>query len=365
MHKGPTTKNSFQESREFWHKKKVLITGHTGFKGSWLTLWLRSLGADVYGISLPPQDGRLNLFELAEIKSDCKSYFSDIRDFDSLSVLIDSIQPENIFHLAAQTLVRQSYMNPLETYGTNLMGTVNLLECLRQVSSVKSVVMVTTDKVYKNMEWLWPYRENDLLGGHDPYSASKAASEIIVESYKNAFFNGLNIPIATARAGNVIGGGDWAVDRLLPDAMRAWAAGSMLEIRSPDSIRPWQHVLDPLYGYMILGMNLSNSSEFNGAFNFGPDSRSSATVKNVIEIARKYYEHGNRLVNYLNINNGPHEARQLTLDVSKTTSILSINPRWELEESIRRTVQWYSNQLSGKSARNLCLQEIWDFENHE
>ena len=349
--------------RNFWRGKRVLLTGHTGFKGSWLTLWLHRMGAQVTGISLPPNTTP-SLFELARIQSLCDSHFCDIRDTGKLATLIHSAQPDIVFHLAAQALVRESYREPVATFATNVMGTANVLDALRGLSSVKAAVMVTTDKVYRNNEWPWPYREDDALGGHDPYSASKAASEIVISSYRASFLAEQGVAVASARAGNVIGGGDWSADRLIPDAVRAWQAGGTLDIRRPQAVRPWQHVLEPLAGYLTLAAALARGHKLAGAnlcsaFNFGPATDAAATVKNVVELARNAY--GSGIASYANDSNGPHEAGLLTLETSKARVLLGIAPQWSLAQTVQRTMAWYRAQ-QGADARALCEQDIAAYE---
>ena len=333
----------------FFQGRRVLITGHTGFKGSWLTLWLNRLGAQITGISLPPTTTP-SLASLLAIDTLCEHHICDIRDPRALTSLVQKAKPEIVFHLAAQPLVRASYRHPLDTFSTNIMGTAHLLEALRQVDSVKSVVMVTTDKVYQNKEWLYPYRENDRLGGHDPYSASKAASELVVASYRDAFLADQGVAIATARAGNVIGGGDWSEERLIPDAVRAWQNKRPIEVRSPEAIRPWQHVLEPLFSYMQLAKTLYAQADLAGAYNFGPNANEAATVREVIDIARQVYGAGE--VNYHQTEGVLHEAALLMLDTSKSIKVLKNLPVWSLNQTIQKTFDWYraSNQEIGRAS---------------
>lgn len=350
--------------RNFWHGKRVVLTGHTGFKGGWLTVWLHRMGAHVTGISLPP-DTTPSLFELARIQSLCDSHICDIRDASKLAPLIHSAQPEIVFHLAAQALVRESYREPVATFATNVMGTANVLDALRGLASVKAAVMVTTDKVYRNNEWTWPYREDDALGGHDPYSASKAACEIVIASYRDSFLRGQGLAVASARAGNVIGGGDWSVDRLIPDAVRAWQSGAILSIRRPQAVRPWQHVLEPLAGYLALAAAMAkgrNPPEANlcSAFNFGPATDSAATVRKVVELARSAY--GSGVASYENESNGPHEAGLLALETGKARVLLGITPHWSLAQTVQRTMAWYQAQRQGADARTLCEKDIVAYE---
>ncbi len=331
-------------------KKNVLITGHTGFKGSWLSLWLSNLNANLTGVSLPPErnEDHVNLLEI-----DMKSYYQDISDYEALDLIFSKNKPEVVFHLAAQPLVRYSYNQPLETWRTNVIGTANILELARKHNCVKAVVVVTTDKCYLNREWEWGYRENDQLGGNDPYSASKASTELLVESYRKSFFDhDLSVYLATARSGNVIGGGDWSSDRLIPDAIKALNNGSRIEVRNPKSTRPWQHVLDTLQGYLLLGKKLiEREDKFCRAWNFGPDISSNLTVQ---EILTKFYENCGSGEWVLDSNTHPHEANYLYLDSSLARSILSWTPIWNIETTISKTAEWYieytqRNQLISKS----------------
>jgi len=343
----------------FWHGKRVLLTGHTGFKGSWLALWLQQLGAEVFGIALAPNT-LPNLFELAHVKSGMNSHFCDIRDVSRLLQIVRDTRPEIVFHLAAQSLVRPSYHDPLATYATNIMGTANLLDAVRGLDSIKVAVMVTTDKVYYNNEWIYPYRENDVLGGYDPYSASKAASEIVIASYRDAYLKEQGVAVATARAGNVIGGGDWSEDRLIPDAVRSWQAATPLEIRRPQAIRPWQHVLEPLHGYLTLAQKLWHTPELAGAYNFGPYTHEAATVREVIEQARSGFGRGDVIYGYGN--SGLHEAAWLSVENAKAREMLNIRPKWALVETVHRTMIWYKAQEQGADARSLCESEIAAYE---
>ncbi len=348
-----------QLSTGFFRGKKVLLTGHTGFKGSWLVLWLYRLGARVTGVSLPPHT-EPNLFSLAGIEKLCESHFCDIRDSGALGTLMRGTQPEIVFHLAAQPLVRASYLNPVETIATNVLGTAHVLDALRGLECTRVAVMVTTDKVYRSNERSRPFREDDVLGGHDPYSASKAASEIVIASYREAFLAEQCVAVASARAGNVFGGGDWSEDRLIPDAVRAWQEGQTLEVRRPNAIRPWQHVLEPLAGYLTLAEKLWQQPALAGAYNFGPETNKTATVRDVVEIARESYGRGQ--VRYGNGNDGPHEAVWLALDIAKSTQNLGVHPRWALAESIEETMSWYRAQYEGMEARELCRAQIAEYE---
>ena len=346
-------------TKEFWRGKRVLLTGHSGFKGSWLTLWLSRLGAEVVGVSLPPNT-EPNLFTLATLGDFCQSNFCDIRNFEELALLIEASKPEVVFHLAAQPLVRASYSKPVDTFATNVMGTVNVLQALRNLSCVKVAVMVTTDKVYKNLELNRPFRENDILGGHDPYSSSKAASELVIGSYSDSYLAEQGVAVGIARAGNVIGGGDWSVDRLIPDAVRAWTAGDALEIRHPEAIRPWQHVLEPLAAYLSLAQGLWIKPDLAGSYNFGPESSSAASVRELVELARDHYLKAS--VNYLETSSGPHEAGFLSLSTEKALAELGVRARWDLPLSVKHTMDWYLAQGRGADARQLCEENISAYE---
>lgn len=345
-------------SPQFWCGRQVLLTGQSGFKGAWLALWLSSMGANVTGISLPP-NSTPNLFTLANVAQLMNSQFADIRDANVVSNIIKKAQPEIVLHLAAQALVRSGYKDPLGTFATNIMGTANILNSLRGLDSVKAVVAVTTDKVYKNIERIEPYRETDELGGYDPYSASKAASEIVIASYRDAYLTQQGVTVASARAGNVIGGGDWSLDRLIPDAVRAWDSNAPLEIRRPNAIRPWQHVLEPLNGYLVLAEKIYADSTLAGAFNFGPKVNEASTVQAVIKLANQAYGSGDIL--WGDGTEGPHEAGLLSLEISKAQDVLGIAPRWDLVETVERTMCWYKQQKNGKSVRLLCDADITAF----
>jgi CDP-glucose 4,6-dehydratase len=357
--KNPTTVNRSLPDHAFWKDKRVLVTGHTGFKGAWLSLWLSKMGAEVSGISLTP-DTSPNLYTLADINRHSQSYFCDIRDDGELAGLVAEAAPEIVIHMAAQALVRPGYQQPVETFDTNVMGTVHLLESVRKIGSVRVVVCVTTDKVYRNQERAEPYRETDELGGYDPYSASKAASELVIASYRDSFLARAGVAVASARAGNVIGGGDWSEERLIPDAVRAWGSGETLTIRRPQAIRPWQHVLEPLCGYMVLAEQLWASSDLAGAYNFGPKTDEAATVKDVVELAQESFARGN--VIFEDTETGPHEAGRLSLDISRAQSQLGYEPLWGLRESIFRAMSWYRRQQRGEDAQALCEEDINAYE---
>lgn len=336
----------------------MLLTGHTGFKGAWMAFWLYQMGAKVTGIGLPP-NSTPNLFTIANIAQKTNSHFADIRDADAVSNIIKQAQPEIVLHLAAQALVRPGYKDPLGTFATNVMGTANVLNAVREVNSVKALVAVTTDKVYKNLETGRAYKEDDHLGGYDPYSASKAASEIIISSYRDSYLAEQGVAVASARAGNVIGGGDWSKDRLIPDAIRAWDANLPLEIRRPGAVRPWQHVLEPLNGYLVLAEKLYADLSLAGAYNFGPQTHEAATVQKVIELANPIYGCGSVL--WGDGNEGPHEAGLLSLEISKAREVLGVTPRWDLAQTVECTMGWYQQQRSGVNAHLLCDADIATF----
>lgn len=343
----------------FWSGKRVVLTGHTGFKGGWLALWLRRMGASVTGIALPPVTAP-NLFTAASIGAAVESHICDIRDADKTARLIRSVRPDVVFHLAAQPLVRESYLRPIDTFSSNVMGTVHVLEALRGADNAKVAVFTTTDKVYVNREWVYPYREDDALGGHDPYSASKAASEMAVASYRAAFLETQGLAVATVRAGNVIGGGDWSKDRLIPDAVRAWEKGETLSIRSPGSVRPWQHVLEPLGAYLVLAERLWGDRTLAGAYNIGPDSAETASVRTVVTLARAAYGRGE--VEFGSCDQGFHEAGLLTLENAKARAVLGVKPRWTLRQAIERTMHWYDAFARGTHAADLCDADIATYE---
>lgn len=343
----------------FWRGKRVLLTGHTGFKGAWLMIWLSRLQADVLGFSLPPSTSP-SLYALANVGALGRDAMLDIRDSGRLAAAIRAFEPEIVFHLAAQALVRPSYRDPLATFSTNVMGTAHVLDALRGLSAARVVVAVTTDKVYENHEHGLPYRETDTLGGHDPYSASKAAAELIVASYRRSFLSEQGIRVASARAGNVIGGGDWSEDRLIPDAVRAWNSGARLRIRRPEAIRPWQHVLEPLAGYLRLAERLWDRPDLAGAFNFGPLTHEASTVRAVVELAGREFGRGE--TEFDAEPQGPHEAGTLSLETAKSRALLGLAPRWSLATAVARTMSWYRAVLSGADARAACAADIAAFE---
>lgn len=343
--------------------KKVLITGHTGFKGSWLSIWLTKLGAEVVGYALEPYTNKDN-FELSNLKNKIIDIRGDIRDFESLKKVFDEYKPEFVFHLAAQSLVRLSYENPKDTYDINIGGTVNVLECIKNTESIRVGIMVTTDKCYDNKEWVWGYRENDELGGYDPYSSSKGAAEIVIAGYRNSFFNTKNYKehkkaISSVRAGNIIGGGDWSKDRIVPDCIRALENKADIEIRNPTATRPWQHVLEPIYGYLLLASKMYNNGEdFSSAWNFGPDSESIVQVKEVSSMIIEYWGEGK----WKDASNSEsvHEAKLLSLDCNKAKKYLGWKPRLDIKKALKLTVQWYKNY--GKAdVYNMCIEQIKEY----
>jgi len=344
---------------------RVLLTGHTGFKGSWLALWLTELGADVTGLALPSETTP-NHWELLNL--DIPQYLCDIRDAEAVARIVTEIQPDIIFHLAAQPLVRRSYNDPIETWSTNVMGTANLLEACRKTSSVRAIVVVTTDKCYENQEWPWGYREADRLGGHDPYSASKAATELVAASYRSSFFHLPDAPLlATARAGNVIGGGDWSEDRLIPDLVRAITNKTPLEIRSPDATRPWQHVLESLSGYLSLGHQLLEGEQNTAeSWNFGPNPEGN---RSVVEVLTRLNRHWPELEWQVTPHPQPHEANLLYLDSAKAKTRLGWQPVWTLDDTLTATAEWYRDFfINGKIvsrdqlARYISAAQVADIE---
>jgi len=347
-----------------FNKKTVLVTGHTGFKGSWLSLWLTSLGAKVVGISnnIPSNPSNFVASELAKITEDIRL---DIRDADLVSKVIQKYQPDFVFHLAAQALVRESYNFPLETITTNAVGSANILEAIRHLNKSVSVVMITSDKVYDNSEWVWGYRETDRIGGKDPYSASKGMAEIAIYSYIESFFkeSNSNVKIGIARAGNVIGGGDWASDRLVPDCMRAWSLGQDVEVRSPNSTRPWQHVLEPLSGYLSLAVNLSVSQKYHSeAFNFGPHANQNYSVRELIDEMTNYWDK----VRWSDISQSQkhlHESELLKLNCDKALSKLHWQPVLQFDETVKMTVEWYKKYYEKRflSMSDFTLLQIKEF----
>ncbi len=340
----------------FWDGKRVLLTGHTGFKGGWLSLWLQQLGAEVQGLALAPPSGP-SLFEAARVGDGMASAIGDIRDLAFVSRTMASFRPDVVIHMAAQPLVRLSYAEPVETYATNVMGTVHLLEAVRQTPGVRVVVNVTTDKCYENREWAWGYREDEPMGGHDPYSNSKGCAELVSSAYRRSFFQSGGPALATARAGNVIGGGDWATDRLVPDILRAFERNEPAVIRNPHSTRPWQHVLEPLSGYLTLAQRLwSDGAAFAEGWNLGPRDEDAKPVQWIVEQLVERWGHGARW--QLDGSDHPHEAHFLKLDISKARSRLGWEPRWRLADALHHIVSWHQAWRAGQDARALCLAQI-------
>lgn len=341
--------------------KRVFITGHTGFKGSWLSYWLQSLGAVVKGFSLSPITDQ-NLFTLLELSTSIESVIGNINDYSSLSNELISFQPDFIFHLAAQPLVRKSYKDPLDTFHTNVIGTANILQALNYLHKPCTCICITTDKVYENKEWIYPYRENDRLGGYDPYSASKACSEMVISSFSNSYFNIKTYnehtkAIASARAGNVIGGGDWSEDRLLPDIVKSLSAKKGIIIRNPSAVRPWQHVMEPLRGYMHLALSLQKDvHKYTGGWNFGPHTEDNFSVLELSEMAINIWGEGN--LNIAQDANAPHEAHLLRLDISKAAGELKWFPKMRAEEAIQRTINWYKAFYDGGEAKRLIEEDL-------
>jgi len=346
---------------DFWQKKRVFLTGHTGFKGSWLSLWLQSVGAELTGFSLPPPSTP-SLFEQARVADGMRSIIGDIRDSLSLREALLASRAEIVIHMAAQPLVRESYKNPSATYSTNVMGVVNLLEAVRAASTVRTVLNITTDKCYQNREWVWGYRENEAMGGYDPYSSSKGCAELATAAYRASFFNPSDyanhgIAVATARAGNVIGGGDWAKDRLIPDIIRSFTLGSQVLIRSPHATRPWQHVLEPLRGYLHLSEKLyTDGPKYSGAWNFGPNDSDAKTVAWVVAHLVDLWGEGASW----RVDRGlhPHEANFLKLDISKARSMLSWEPRLDINQALEWVVEWNKGRLNSLDAKELTFCQI-------
>ncbi|MBU2647044.1 CDP-glucose 4,6-dehydratase [bacterium] len=349
---------------DFWNGKKVFVTGHTGFKGTWLSVWLNTMQAKVAGYSLAPPTCP-SLFELTGLQTLVETTIADIRDLKQLKGAIYQFQPEILFHMAAQPLVRESYLTPVETYETNVMGTVNVLEAVRSCGSVKAVVIITTDKCYANQEWIWGYRENEPMGGYDPYSSSKACAELVVDGYRQSFFHPDNysvhgVAVASARAGNVIGGGDWSSDRLIPDCIRALLDRKEIILRNPSAIRPWQHVLEPLNGYLLLAQKLvEEGCRYAGAYNFGPVDGDCAAVVEVVKMLCDSW--GGDATYRVQNDSGPHEANILKLDCSKARHELNWVPRWRLEKAIDLVVEWSKAYQKQADIMAVCQNQISTF----
>jgi len=353
-----TVMSGVNPGASFWSDKKVLLTGHTGFKGSWLMLWLLKLGANVIGLSLAPES-QDNLFDQLGVDQKIDHRIGDVRDSTFVKRVVLEVKPDIVLHLAAQPLVRKSYQSPVATWETNVMGTINILESLRSLKQHCAVVIITTDKVYHNKEWHYGYRESDQLGGHDPYSSSKAAAEIAVESWRSSFCGNQphqsnDLFIASARAGNVIGGGDWSSDRIIPDAVRALSAGKVINVRNPSATRPWQHVLEPLAGYLILAQSLYTTPEFAVPFNFGPQLESNHSVRDLVEMILKVWpgswQDQSNLADF-------HEASLLSLAIDRAHHKLGWSPRWDFQTTVCRTVNWYKRVLSGEATALECCDD--------
>lgn len=342
----------------FYKGKNVLVTGHTGFKGSWLCKILVNAGAKVTGYSLESPTNP-NLFTACNINEDINSVIADIRDLNRLKEVFEEVQPEIVFHLAAQPIVRDSYKDPVYTYETNVMGTVNICECVRLNPCVKSFLNVTTDKVYHNNEWEWGYREIDPLDGYDPYSNSKSCSELVTHSYINSFFNEMDIAVSTARAGNVIGGGDFSNDRIIPDCIRAAKNGTDIIVRNPHSTRPYQHVLEPLAMYMMIAMEQYKNKKFAGFYNVGPDDRDCVTTGELTDLFCKHWGEGIKWIN--KSVSGPHEANFLKLDCSKIKSVFGWKPVWDVDKAIEKTVEWFKIFFAGNDVAKCMDEQIKEF----
>ena len=346
--------------QRFWSGRRVLVTGHSGFKGGWLALWLASMGAEVVGFSnsLPSQPC---LFDVAHVSRDVTSVEGDVRDLDEVVRVVREYAPDIVFHLAAQALVRGSYEDPIGTYATNLMGTVHMLEAVRRTSSIRVLVNVTTDKCYENREWEWGYREIDTLGGRDPYSSSKACAELVTAAYRSSFFSSDDsAAVATARAGNVIGGGDWGADRIIPDLMRGAIEGVPVRVRNPDAVRPWQHVLNPLSGYLVLAEHLWHAREIAGAWNFGPGEIDSRSVTWIVERIADRWDDGLRWER--DTDQHPHEANILKLDSTLARTRLAWTPAWDLDHAIAATVDWYAAYKAGEDMHRFSLEQIGTYQ---
>lgn len=347
-------------NQDFWNGKRVFLTGHTGFKGSWLTLWLHEMGAIVKGYSLEPPTNP-SLFQIARLHELSDSEIGDIRDLEKLRKSMTVFDPDILIHMAAQPLVRLSYASPIETYETNVMGTAKVLESARVCKNLKAIVSVTTDKCYENKEWVWAYREEEAMGGYDPYSSSKGCAELVTAAYRRSYFNGSDCAaLATARAGNVIGGGDWALDRLIPDILNAFQQNQAVIIRNPMATRPWQHVLEPLSGYLMLAEDLYNQGyKFADAWNFGPDERDCKPVSWILDKLIESW--GNGATWQLDQKANPHEATFLKLDCSKAKHFLNWQSKWQVEETVSRIVKWHLAYLQNQDMRELTLNEIRDY----
>jgi CDP-glucose 4,6-dehydratase len=359
---GPLARVGMSVDADFWRRRRVLLTGHTGFKGAWLALWLQALGAHVTGFSLGVPT-HPSLYELARVSEEIDSIEGDVRDFSALDSALDSARPEVVIHMAAQSLVRRSFSEPRLTYEVNVMGTVNLLDAVRRRDGVRVVINVTSDKCYENREWEWAYRECEPMGGHDPYSSSKGCAELLTNAFRRSFYGHDGGPrLASARAGNVIGGGDWGEDRLVPDLMRGALEGRAIRVRNPDSVRPWQHVLNPLSGYLTLAQALWQSAELDGPWNFGPAERDARPVAWLVaRMSRQWPEELPWALDRSAHPPGPHEARYLRLDSSRARIHLGWAPRWGLEDGLDATLAWYRAYGEQEDMRALTLEQIEAF----
>ena len=345
-------------NQEFWKDKKVFITGHTGFKGSWLSIWLQHMGAEVCGYSLDSPT-EPNNFTISSVSAQMLSVIDDTRNRDAVFRVMQNFEPEIVFHLAAQPLVRESYTDPFTTYETNVMGTLNVLDAARQTPSVKSIVNVTTDKCYENREWAWGYREDEPMGGYDPYSSSKGCSELLTSAFKRSY----DMPLASARAGNVIGGGDWAADRIVPDTLRAFSKNENVVVRYPDAIRPWQHVLEPLSGYLLLAERVYEDKKYCDAWNFGPNDDDAKPVRDILDHMKATWGEG---VDWeTDGGEHPHEAHYLKLDISKAKTYLNWHPRWTLAQALDATVEWHKAWLNNENMREVTIKQINRYMNGE
>lgn len=353
---------------DFWKNKKVLITGHTGFKGSWLSMWLMSLGADIKGFALAPHT-EFSLYDECNLSQNMQSEFGDIRNYETLLSSIKAFNPDIVFHLAAQALVRHSYHHPRETYSTNVMGTLNVFEVIRTIGGVKVIINVTSDKCYENKEWVWGYRETDAMGGYDPYSSSKGCAELLTASYRQSFFHPRDYAqhgcaLASVRAGNVIGGGDWSDDRLIPDTLKAFQKSESVLIRHPNAIRPWQHVLEPLSGYLMLAERLyANERDYAEGWNFGPLSKNEISVGEIVEMLANLWGENARW--HVDLSAQPHEAHFLKLDCSKAISQLGWQPKWSIHEAVHKIVNWQKAWLNQQNMFDYCLSEIHQYSQRD
>ena len=351
-------------SEEFYRNKNVLITGHTGFKGTWMCKVLIMAGARVTGYALKPESPE-NLFDISGVQKNMNSIIGDIRDLDHLKRVFEEVQPEIVIHMAAQPIVRESYNNPVYTYETNVMGTVNVLECIRLNDCVKSFVNVTTDKVYKNREWAWGYRENEELNGYDPYSNSKSCSELVTSSYKNSFFEDRDIAVTTCRAGNVIGGGDFAVDRIIPDCVRAARSNTDIIVRNPYSVRPYQHVLEPVIAYLMIAQEQYRDKSYAGSYNIGPEEENCLTTGELVDLfCEKWNKQTDTNIKWINeSDNGPYEASYLKLDCSKIKSIFGWKSKWNINETVESIVEWTCCYINKESVEKCMDQQLYRFMN--